>query len=63
MASKKRRQTFEKMKREQTIRERRQQKEERKAAARLAKAAEASKTADPAVTEPAGEIEDDGRSA
>jgi hypothetical protein len=62
MASKKRRQTFEKMKREQTVRERRQQKEERKAAARLAKA-EGSKAVDPAITEPEGEIEDDGHSA
>jgi len=39
MASKRKRQTFEKMKREQTVRERREKKQERKAAARLRKAA------------------------
>jgi hypothetical protein len=38
MARKKSRQTFEKMKREQAVRERRARKDERKAAARLAKA-------------------------
>jgi hypothetical protein len=35
MASKKRRQTFEKMKREQAVKERRERKQERKRAARL----------------------------
>jgi hypothetical protein len=39
MAQKKQRQTFEKMKREQAVRERRARKQERKEAARLAKAA------------------------
>ncbi len=38
MAAKKRRQTFEKLKREQMVRERRERKQERKAAARLTKA-------------------------
>ena len=38
MAQKKSRQTFEKLKREQAIREKRVRKQERKAAARLAKA-------------------------
>ena len=42
MAQKKSRQTFEKVKREQAVRERRARKQERKAAARLAKAAGAS---------------------
>ena len=37
MAQKKSRQTFEKLKREQAVRERRMKKQERKAAARLAK--------------------------
>ncbi len=41
MAQKKSRQTFEKLKREQAVRERRAQKQERRAAARLAKAYEA----------------------
>ncbi len=40
MAPKRQRQTFEKMKREQAVRERRERKQERKAAARLAKAEE-----------------------
>ncbi|HEY7693857.1 MAG TPA: hypothetical protein VH816_16085 [Gaiellaceae bacterium] len=39
MAQKKSRQTFEKLKREQAVRERRALKQERRAAARLAKAA------------------------
>ena len=39
MASKTRRQTFEKLKREQAVKERRERKQERKQAARLAKAA------------------------
>ena len=39
MASKKKRQTFEKLKREQAVREKRALKQEKKAAARLAKAA------------------------
>jgi hypothetical protein len=39
MAQKKSRQTFEKLKREQAVRERRALKQERKAAARLARAA------------------------
>jgi hypothetical protein len=39
MAQKKSRQTFEKLKREQAVRERRARKQERRAAARLAKAA------------------------
>jgi hypothetical protein len=38
MAQKKSRQTFEKLKREQAVKERRARKQERKAAARLAKA-------------------------
>jgi hypothetical protein len=38
MAQKKQRQTFEKMKREQAVREKRARKQERKEAARLAKA-------------------------
>jgi hypothetical protein len=38
MASKKRRQTFEKLKREQAVKERRAQKQEKKEAARNAKA-------------------------
>jgi hypothetical protein len=38
MAQKKSRQTFEKLKREQAVRERRARKQERRAAARLAKA-------------------------
>ena len=45
MAAKKR-QTFEKMKREQAVRERRERKQERKAAARLTKAGGAAKPAD-----------------
>jgi hypothetical protein len=51
MAQKKSRQTFEKLKREQAVRERRAQKQERKAAARLAKATGAS------LNEPAPEEE------
>ena len=51
MARKKTRQTFEKMKREQAVKEKRARKEERRAAARLAK------TSDGVVTEPA---DDDG---
>jgi hypothetical protein len=42
VAKKKSRQTFEKMKREQAVRERRVRKQERKEAARLAKAADSS---------------------
>jgi hypothetical protein len=38
MAAKKRRQTFEKLKREQAVKERRERKQERKRAARLTKA-------------------------
>ena len=40
MASKTRRQTFEKFKREQAVKERRERKQERRQAARLAKAAD-----------------------
>lgn len=47
MARKKGRQTFEKMKREQAVKERRERKQERRAAARLAK----SSTADAAEPE------------
>jgi hypothetical protein len=54
MAQKKSRQTFEKLKREQAVRERRARKQERRAAARLAKAAG---TASP--DQPAGEEEGD----
>jgi hypothetical protein len=49
MARKKTRQTFEKMKREQAVRERRAMKQERRAAARLAK------KSDSAAIEPASE--------
>jgi hypothetical protein len=42
MARKKSRQTFEKLKREQAVKERRARKEERRAAARLAKTSDAS---------------------
>jgi hypothetical protein len=54
MARKKTRQTFEKMKREQAVKEKRARKEERRAAARLAK------TSDGVVAEPAGDDGDDG---
>jgi hypothetical protein len=47
MARKKSRQTFEKMKREQAVKERRARKQERRAAARLAK------TSDTSAAEPA----------
>jgi hypothetical protein len=52
MARKKSRQTFEKLKREQAVRERRARKEERKEAARIAKALG---------LPPAGEINGDGQ--
>ena len=42
MAAKKRRQTFEKLKREQAVKERRERKQERKKAARLTRALEES---------------------
>jgi hypothetical protein len=51
MAKKKTRQTFEKLKREQAVKERRARKQERRAAAKLAK------TSDGTVAEP---TEDDG---
>jgi hypothetical protein len=51
MAQKKSRQTFEKLKREQAVRERRARKEERKAAARLAKAAGPDTAEPPSVDE------------
>jgi hypothetical protein len=49
MARKKTRQTFEKMRREQSVKERRLRKQERRAAARLAK------SADPSAPEPVDE--------
>ena len=54
MARKKGRQTFEKMKREQAVKERRALKQERRAAARLAKAS------DPEGAEPADEHGEQG---
>jgi hypothetical protein len=50
MAQKKSRQTFEKLKREQAVRERRARKQERRAAARLAKGSEQAPD-DPAAVE------------
>jgi hypothetical protein len=53
MAQKKSRQTFEKLKREQAVRERRERKQERRTAARLARIAEQepSAPADPTATD------------
>jgi hypothetical protein len=60
MAQKKSRQTFEKLKREQAVKERRARKQERRAAARLAKAAGATSVAfeDGAATQP--EVDGEG---
>jgi hypothetical protein len=58
MARKKSRQTFEKLKREQAVRERRARKEERKQASRIAKALGL-----PPAAEPDGDHDRDGRSA
>lgn len=58
MAKKKTRQTFEKLKREQAVREKRVRKEERKEAARIAKALGLPPAEDPgAEPEPEAELE------
>lgn len=59
MAQKKSRQTFEKLKREQAVRERRARKQERRAAARLGKAS-VTASADPAPDEEGGVDPDPG---
>jgi hypothetical protein len=58
MAQKKSRQTFEKLKREQAVKERRARKQERRAAARLAKATGGS-PGDPAPTDEGSDVGSD----
>lgn len=61
MAQKKSRQTFEKLKREQAVKERRLRKQERRAAARLAKLGDSGELADSRIsTEHAAAAEGDG---
>ena len=60
MAQKKSRQTFEKLKREQAVKEKRLRKQERKAAARLAKLYESGESADSPVDSAPTTVEGDG---